>query len=197
MSRKNRRGLRADELELWQRVARTARPLKPALAEETVVPRDDPDVERMKADFAQADGSDKLRNSVKSHVSPASLEVSRPSPSLRMDHKTFSKMTKGRISPQGRVDLHGLTAEAAHSVLVNFLLNAQRSGKRLVLVITGKGRPSVDGNWLSQPRGVLRQQLPVWVTQPPLSAVVQQISEAHQKHGGSGAFYVYLRRARQ
>jgi DNA-nicking Smr family endonuclease len=42
--------------------------------------------------------------------------------------------------------------------------------------------------------GVLRHQVPLWLRQPPLGQAVLQVSEAHLKHGGSGAYYVYLRR---
>ena len=56
--------------------------------------------------------------------------------------------------------------------------------KRLLLVITGKG-------------GILRAQLPLWLGQVELKDLVGGISEAHVRHGGSGAFYVTLRLKRR
>ena len=68
--------------------------------------------------------------------------------------------------------------------------------RRLVLVITGKGRKPHDDNPIPVRHGILKHQVPHWLHSPPLSAVVLQISEAHLKHGGTGAYYVYLRRRR-
>ena len=66
----------------------------------------------------------------------------------------------------------------------------------LVLVITGKGRPGQDEGPAPLRQGVLRRQVPVWLAQPPLGPLVLQVAEAHVRHGGAGARYVYLRRQR-
>ena len=78
--------------------------------------------------------------------------------------------------------------------LIRFILNAQSAGLRLVLVITGKGKRGQDIGPIPQRMGALRHQVPQWLRLPPLGPAVLQISEAHLKHGGSGAYYVYLRR---
>jgi DNA-nicking Smr family endonuclease len=93
-------------------------------------------------------------------------------------------MRRGRLEPEGRIDLHGMTHDGAYRALINFLTRAQGDDKRVVLVVTGKG-------------GVLREALPLWLGQKDLSPLVSGISEAHIKHGGSGAFYVSLRRPRR
>jgi hypothetical protein len=69
---------------------------------------------------------------------------------------------------------------------------------RLLLVITGKGRGGDREDYGPIPirRGVLKQQVPGWLTAPPLGPLVLEIREAHQRHGGGGAYYVYLRRPR-
>ena len=113
---------------------------------------------------------------------------------LQMDAKTHGKMTRGKLTPEARVDLHGLTLSEAHPELIRFILNAQSDGARLVLVITGKGRRGEDIGPIPQRMGVLRHQVPQWLRMPPLGQAVLQVSEAHLKHGGSGAYYVYLRR---
>ncbi len=113
-------------------------------------------------------------------------------PHLRMDKRAFGQLKRGKSTPEARIDLHGLTVADAHSALIAFLLRAQSEGLRLVLVITGKGR-SGDGP-IPERRGILRRQVPHWLELPPLSQAVLQVVEAHQRHGGSGAFYVYLRR---
>lgn len=113
-------------------------------------------------------------------------------PAVRMDPKTHTRMLRGKLAPQSRIDLHGMTLAEAHPELIRFILNAQDEGLRLVLVITGKGKMTHDP--VPRPIGALRHQVPHWLRLPPLSLAVQQVAEAHLKHGGSGAFYVYLRR---
>ena len=119
-----------------------------------------------------------------------------PRPSPRMDHGVFRKLKQGKFRPEARIDLHGMTADAAHSELMEFAFRAHASGKRLVLVITGKGRGAADDDPFPSRPGVLRRSLPEWLGRPPLNSIVQEWTEAHIRHGGSGAFYVYLRRAR-
>lgn len=113
-----------------------------------------------------------------------------------IDRRTYQRLKRGQTKPEARIDLHGMTADTAHGALTDFLFRAHASGKRLVLVITGKGRSGADDDPVPIRFGVLRQSLPRWVAQPPLNALVLNIAEAHQRHGGSGAFYLTLRRAR-
>ena len=121
----------------------------------------------------------------------AGLERAHP----HMDRRRFEKMRRGRMEPEDRLDLHGMTSERAHSALTGFILSAALRDLRLVLVITGKGKADDSPH---QPRrhGVLRHSLPHWLAAPPLIGHVLQVAPAHQRHGGAGAFYVYLRRRR-
>jgi DNA-nicking Smr family endonuclease len=113
-----------------------------------------------------------------------------------MDAKVHARMTRGRLAPEARIDLHGMTLAEAHPELVRFILNARSEGLRLVLVITGKGSgPVPESDPVPRPRGLLRHQVPVWLRQPPLGEAVQQVAEAHLRHGGAGALYIYLRRS--
>ena len=111
-----------------------------------------------------------------------------------MDAKAFARMSRGKLAPTARIDLHGLTLAEAHPALIGFVLRAQAAGHRLVLVITGKGRPGADDGPIPRRPGVLRQQVPLWLRQPPLGPMIQQVAEAHPRHGGAGAIYLYLRR---
>ena len=114
---------------------------------------------------------------------------------LNIDKKLQKRIRRGKAAPQARIDLHGMTADAARGALTAFLFRAHASGKRLVLVITGKGRSGSELDVIPSRTGVLRRSLPEWCRRPPLSDIVQDIAESHRRHGGSGAFYVYLRRA--
>ena len=106
------------------------------------------------------------------------------------------QMTRGKLVPESRIDLHGMTLGEAHPELVRFVLSAHGAGKRLVLVITGKGKERDDEGPIPRRVGVLRHQLPHWLSQAPLRGIVLQVTPAHYRHGGGGAFYVYLRRPR-
>lgn len=107
----------------------------------------------------------------------------------RLDTPTREKLARGRIDIGGRVDLHGLTQEEAHMLLLSFLRRAHDSDRRYVLVITGKG--SSGGG-----TGVLRRAVPQWLSTPPFRTIVGGYEEAARHHGGGGALYIRLRRRR-
>ena len=182
MSRKSRR-LSPEEERLWKKVADTTTPLersKPGLPfkKASAKPKEPPRPAYVPPTFRIGEKA----------ISETAIPL--PTKPVRMDRKAFGKMKRGKTSPDARIDLHGMTAATAHTALIAFLLRAQAEQKRLVLVITGKGRQSDDGARM----GILRRQVPHWLEQPPLRQIVLQTAEAHQRHGGSGALYVYLRR---
>ncbi|MCP5038291.1 MAG: DNA mismatch repair protein MutS [Rhodobacteraceae bacterium] len=117
-------------------------------------------------------------------------------PLVAMDFKAFKKMKGGKITPEARIDLHGLTLAQAHPRLTDFILGSAYQGRRLVLVITGKGRGETGEGPIPTRQGALRHQVPHWLHSMPLKPFVLQVSEANRKHGGQGAIYVYLRRNR-
>ncbi len=118
---------------------------------------------------------------------------SRPARNAGLDRKNFERLKKGKLLIDGRLDLHGMTLAQAHPALVGFVLDAQTKGKRLLLVITGKGRPHAI---VAQQRGLLRRQVPLWLGLQPLASAILEVLPAQRKHGGDGAFYVYLKRRR-
>ena len=115
---------------------------------------------------------------------------------LRMDRKQWLRMKRGKTQPEARIDLHGMTLAQAHPALTRFLRDAHDRGLRTVLVITGKGRTGRDDGPIPERRGVLRYQVPHWLSSGPLRQIVLQVTEAHLRHGGAGAYYVRLRRNR-
>ncbi|WP_371587966.1 Smr/MutS family protein [Pseudoruegeria sp. SK021] len=112
----------------------------------------------------------------------------------QVDAKTHTKLKRGKLRPDARIDLHGMTLSQAHPVLNRFMMGAYSRQQRLVLVITGKGKDRDDGGPVPVPRGILRHQVPHWLQTPPLNSIVLQVTQAHLRHGGDGAYYVYLRR---
>ena len=130
-----------------------------------------------------------------SQVSNASLK--QRNPELLMDQKAFLKMTRGRMEPTAKIDLHGYTTTSAFPALSEFIQRNYNYGYRLVLVITGKGNGKNRLPDETLETGVLKNQVPRWLSSPVFRNMILQVHQAHTKHGGSGALYVYLRRKKR
>ena len=109
--------------------------------------------------------------------------------SADVDSRTMDRLRRGRLRPEARLDLHGMTQDKAHRALDQFIAEAYSSGVRSIVIITGKGRVSEGG-------GVLRNQVPNWLNAPNIRPSILAFSSAQPKDGGSGALYVLLRRRR-
>ncbi len=114
----------------------------------------------------------------------------------KLERRRHTRLVRGKVDPEARLDLHGMTRDAAHSALIAFIQGAQARGLRLVLVITGKGRPDSSDAIVPERQGVLRHSLPHWLAAPPLTGRVVDVRPAHPRHGGAGAVYLTLRRRR-
>ncbi len=117
-----------------------------------------------------------------------------PPPLAPFDRRLKQRVARGREPIDARIDLHGMTQAQAHAALLRFLHRAQADGIKTVLVVTGKG--SVSGN-ADRERGVLKRQVPLWLALPEFRLLVVGFDDAHVGHGGEGALYVRLRRARR
>lgn len=197
MSRRPRH-LSAEERDLWNLIAKRTTPLDPDR------PKKEPPAKPVPPKRSKPPLRDpiphfgigaKVDQSVKHNLAPSLTEQLRQTP-VQMDSKSFARLKRGKLKPEGRIDLHGMTIEQAHPALVSFILSAYADQKRLVLVITGKGKDRDDGGPIPTRLGVLRHQVPQWLRLPPLNHAILQVSEAHLRHGGQGAYYVYLRRHR-
>jgi DNA-nicking Smr family endonuclease len=196
------RRLSPEERRLWERVAATAAPLHRPPPEDAPGPTTQPApqppgrpkplaVDR-RAASAKPVPAEPPRVGLDLAPDPhIALERANP----HMDRRRFDRLRRGRLEPEARLDLHGMTSEAAHAALTGFILAAHARDLRLLLVITGKGR-TPDGAVQPQRHGILRHSLPHWLAAPPLAGRILQVAPAHQRHGGGGAYYVYLRRRR-
>jgi DNA-nicking Smr family endonuclease len=193
-----RRKLTADEIDLWRKVAKQAERLHPELPQ-TVHPTTLPKPKPTKTPKARIEafelGQTAPTKPSRNNLKPSITEGLRTNP-VQMDTKSFGRMKRGKLKPEGKLDLHGMRMSAAPPALVRFVLTAQAPGKRLVLVIPGKGKDRDEPGPIPTPRGVLRNQVPHWLSIPPLAQAVLQVTPAHISHGGDGAYYVYLRRVR-
>ena len=170
------RTLSEEDRVLWNLVARTTRPLKGRAAEPVEPPqRPEPKEEpRIKA----------ARDAV---PPPAAVPPpkKRQTVGTHFDAQTHDKLARGRLTIEGRVDLHGMTQDEAYFLLLAFLRRAYDSGVRYVLVITGKG---------SRGDGILRRAVPGWLATPPFRMLVSGHDDAARQHGGGGAIYVRIRK---
>jgi DNA-nicking Smr family endonuclease len=126
---------------------------------------------------------------MKTAAAPTVAPKPAPPPLTPLGRRMKQRVARGKQAIDARLDLHGLTQSEAHAALLHFLRSAGARDARLVLVITGKGRSEGE-------RGVLRRQVPMWLGLPEFRALVVGFEDAHIAHGGEGALYVRVRRAR-
>jgi DNA-nicking Smr family endonuclease len=179
-----RRGLSEEDRALWDTVVRQIKPLK-----------------RQRALKAQATSRQEAVSHAASAVKhPASARPVAAAPPPRttkpaipplapLGRRERTKLSRGRSEIEARLDLHGMTQTRAHRALSAFLQRAHHDGLTFVLVITGKGRTGGES-------GVLRRQVPEWLSLPEFRGLVVGFEGAHIGHGGEGALYVRIRRAR-
>lgn len=122
-----------------------------------------------------------------------------PPPLNALDNRTAKRLVRGQLTPEARLDLHGMTRHSAEPALLRFVTDARAQGRKLVLVITGKGSQGhlLHGrDFHSDPdrRSVLREEVPRWLGEPQFRTHVAGFQPAHPKHGGGGALYLWLRR---
>jgi len=168
---------------LWDTVAKSIKPL------------------RRHAEGAAADTTVRSqpteREPALSGPTPAAKKRTSDAPRLApLDRRLKARIGKGAVAIDARVDLHGLTQAAAHQRLRRFLADSQAADAKLVLVITGKGRPD-DAQALGEQRGVLRRLVPIWLASAELRSFVVGYEAAGRSHGGEGALYVRIRSRRK
>jgi DNA-nicking Smr family endonuclease len=180
---RRKRSLSEEERALWESVAKQINPLRKR-------PR------AAKLEAAEAPVSPKPAASVGSHPPakisrPPKPEVPAAPPLAPLGRRERSQLSREKKQIDARLDLHGMTQTRAHHALSGFLQRAHYDGLTFVLVITGKGKIGAESE-----RGVLRRQVPQWLSLPEFRALVVGFEEAHIGHGGEGALYVRIRRSR-
>lgn len=201
---------RIQPLDLKQRVPDTHSALLDEMLRQAA--GSDAPAERTPNDNAVKRDQKRKPNSAGTHVksdaepmlpSPATRNKPQVSQSSHIDDREVRRLGKGRGGIDARIDLHGMRQSEAHAALRVFLFRSVAKGHRMVLVITGKGggsrADSQFGEFVHQGalgRGVLRQNVPLWLAEPDLRPIVVGHTTAHVRHGGDGALYVQLRRRR-
>jgi DNA-nicking Smr family endonuclease len=177
------------ERALWQAAMRDVKPLKraKAMARPASAPTAAPEKPKKASVTSQRPAAPAPSTTRSIVATKAAPEISHGR-AAGIDRRSAEKLRRGRLPIDGRLDLHGMTQEAASGRLASFLERAESQGKRCVLVITGKGLAS---------GGVLRDQVPRWLNLPPNRARVLAVDYARPQHGGGGALYVLLKRQRE
>ena len=171
MSRKGDRPLRDDERDLWGAFSKAVKPLKKRPAAKADAARGPAQVEKT------------TRKAAVVGAAPVLPTPKAPPPLASLSRREKAKVARGKVEIGGRLDLHGHTQAEAHSALIAFVRKGTARDKRTVLIITGKS-------------GVLRRQVPLWLALPELRDMIVGFETAAIQHGGEGALYVRLRRAR-
>lgn len=183
-------GIGRDDFQLWKDFTRDIEPLE------------EPDwatMESLVRDAAQQspemEAALPLEHKQSAPLSPADKTQASIAPP-QLDGRTDARLRRGQMPIEARIDLHGNTQDEAHGRLNDFVLRAQSQGKRCVLVITGKGSSRRMTEYGEERSGVLRQKLPLWLSMAPLRGLVLKCYPAVQRDGGTGAWYLYLKRNR-
>ena len=122
-----------------------------------------------------------------------------------LDRRSGERLRKGQMPVEAKLDLHGMTQQAAHGAVARFVELQHAAGARCVLIVTGKGGKATDPFQpkavpdrftFSGGRGVLKEALPRWLNEPRLRAHIIAVQPASRTHGGEGAVYVLLKRKR-
>ncbi len=166
-----------DERALWRGFARGVKPLRRVVAEIDFDVAPEP-VQR-KPQPAQ---------SIRTERTPA-----KGTPALaQFDRRLRQRVARGQAQIDARLDLHGMTQTQAHAALLHFLIQAQARDAKIALVVTGKGLGGPIGS--AAERGILRRQVPLWLSLPEFRRFIVSFEKAHGAHGGEGALYLRLRR---
>ena len=174
---KRRRVLSAEERVLWTAITKSVAPLRVS---------------------DTAEGDESLEHTARQIEVPSvkpgpatPAPNTLPPPLAPLGRRMRTRAARGKEAIDGRLDLHGLTQNEAHTALLRFLRTATARDARLVLVITGKGgRGDAE-------RGVLKRQIPQWLNLPEFRALIIGFEQAHVAHGGEGALYIRVRRTRR
>lgn len=135
---------------------------------------------------------------------PPTIMISRPRPQtvrpsvpeLSPDGRQFDRdvsraLSRRKLAPEATIDLHGMTLAAAERAVTRFLDRASSQDLRVVLVVTGKGLREEGGRTID---GRIRGEFVGWLNRGDNRERVRAVRAAHAHHGGTGAFYLLLRR---
>ena len=132
-----------------------------------------------------------------SRVPAAASPVAKPKPQkpgVTLDGGWDRRISRGLVSPDSSIDLHGHTLASAHAMLDYGLERAVARGDRVLLLVTGK--PPRPESERPHARGAIRSAVGDWIASSRHAGNIAAVRGAHPRHGGMGALYIILRRGR-
>ncbi|WP_418152424.1 Smr/MutS family protein [Litorimonas sp. RW-G-Af-16] len=160
------RRLGPDEKQVWQKVAKTVAPRRKPHGKGAAKPLPS------REDFANM-----LR------LPPPAAPAPRTLPQT-LDVQQDKKTRRGLVHIDRKIDLHDMTQAQAKPALHSAIIRASNRQQRCVLVVTGKGL---------RLNGVLRRNFIDWISDPDIRPLIASYAQAHIRHGGTGAWYVFLK----
>ena len=184
-----RRRLSPEEEALWQKLTQTVTPLRRAKPLPGVPVEASPPVEP----GAEAPARPRVKGRIPPMRPVTAPPEPAPAPVPVLDGSWEKRIRSGQLTPDITIDLHGLNLAAAHVRLERLLDEARWHGWRVLLVITGKPRPTpMPGD--TRRRGAIRAEIGDWLARSAHASRVASVRRAHPRHGGEGALYIILRR---
>lgn len=171
---------------LWRAVTEDVKPLTRREGRRPTTPEAVP-AKPVPPEMPNARAAKRVAGPAGAPVQPAAKPTPELAPGQRagVDRRTAERLRKGRLPIEGRLDLHGLTREAAYEAVNRFIISAHAARKRCVLIVTGKGR------------GILQSETPRWLNHARLRDKIVSIETARPQDGGGGALYILLKRHRE
>lgn len=161
------RPLKPGERKIWRHVAQTVSPRRKPTGKGSAKPLPS------REDFANM-----LR------IPAGQAPHAKPLPQT-LDINQDKRVRRGRVVIDAKIDLHDMTQSKARPALHRAVIRAANRNKACLLVVTGKGLRG---------EGVLRRSFPDWIAEPAIRPLIASYAPAHIKHGGTGAWYVFLKR---
>ncbi len=116
------------------------------------------------------------------------------SEALQDKDTTFSQKNKIKIK---LCDLHGYSLDEANKKVKKLIISSYEIGISKLIIVTGKGLHSNNDKdpYVSKDLGILKYSVPEYINRSPeLNSLINEIQEASIKDGGSGAFYIFLKK---
>ena len=114
----------------------------------------------------------------------------------KLDNKDF-KLNKKKTLKIKNIDLHGYTLQEANKTIQEFINNSYDNGVSKIIVVTGKGLHSnVEKDpYVSKDLSILKYSVPEFIEgKVELMKKIVEIKDADIQDGGSGAFYIFLKK---
>lgn len=112
-----------------------------------------------------------------------------------IDHNTMRRFKRQQFPVEAVLDLHGYNENQAYEAVHQFMTQAFLSGKRCVIIVTGKGLAHPDEDFFA-PKGILKTRVPQWLQDDELRQMILSYIHPSPELGGEGALYILLRRRR-